>query len=131
MAIVEYCVVLACCCFLHYWRVIILTALQTSTVVYFLRLFLVERGTGRNEHGVVVEWISACVCLVSECSSSWHVLYLFVLFSFGLLSTCVTAGWIFEINLCENSINKNKKATVPCLAPPPWTIFRRCFLVVT
>ena len=58
-------------------------------------LFLVERGTGRNEQGVVVEWISACVwCLVSACSPSWYVLYLFVRFFFGLLSTCVTLGSI-------------------------------------
>ena len=70
----------------------------------FSVVFLVERGTGRNKHGVVVEWISEwCVCLVSACSS-WYVLYLFVRFSFGLLSTCVTTGWIFEISLCENSI---------------------------
>ena len=41
-------------------------------------VILIERGAGRNEHGVVVEWISACVwCLVSACSSSWYVLYLF------------------------------------------------------
>ena len=35
-----------------------------------------------HEHGVVVEWIiSACVwCLVSACSSSWYILYLFVRF---------------------------------------------------
>ena len=46
-------------------------------------------------------------CLVSACSS-WYVLYLFVVrFSFGLLSTCVTTGWIFEISLCENSINQS------------------------
>ena len=68
----------ACCC-LHYWRVVILT----------------------------VEWIPACVCLVLACSSSWYVLYLFVRFSLGLLSTCVTTGWIFEISLCENSIQFN------------------------
>ena len=71
---------------------------------WFQWLFLAERGMGRNEHGVVVEWISAYVCLVSACSSSWYVLYLFVRFSFGLLSTCVTTGWIFEISLCKNSI---------------------------
>ena len=27
-------------CFLHYWRVVILTALQTTTVVYFLSVFV-------------------------------------------------------------------------------------------
>ena len=36
-------------------------------------LFLVERGTGKNEHGVVVEWISTCVwCLVTVCSSRYE-----------------------------------------------------------
>ena len=68
----------AFCCFLHYWRVVILTALQAAIVVYFLCcgcssectdwfqwIFLVERGTGRNEHGVVVVWISARVCVFS------------------------------------------------------------------
>ena len=90
----------AFCCFLNYWRVVILTALQATTVVYFLC-------TGGNGHGVAVVWISACVCLVSACSSSWYVLYLFVRFSFGLLSTCVTTGWIFEISLCEDSIQFN------------------------
>ena len=49
--------------------------------------------------------IRVCVCLVSACSSSWFVLCLFVWFSFGLLSTCVTTGWIFDISLCVNSIN--------------------------
>ena len=44
--------------FLHYWRVVILIALQATTVVYFLC-------TGRNEHDVVVVWISACVCVFS------------------------------------------------------------------
>ena len=96
----------ACCCFLHYWGVVILTAVQTTTVVYFLCcvcssegtdwfqwLFLVGRGTGRNEHGVIVEWISACLwCLVSACSSSVYVLYLFGRFSFGRLSTCVNSA---------------------------------------
>ena len=71
----------------------------------FQCLSLNERGTGRNEHGVVVKWTSACLwCLFSACSSSWYVLYLFVWFSFGLLSTRVTTGWIFEISLCEDSI---------------------------
>ena len=69
---------------------------------------LVERGTGRNGHRFAVEWISACVWyLVPAYSSSWYVLYLFVRFSFGLLSTCVTTGWIFEISLSENSIQFN------------------------
>ena len=107
----------ACFCFLHYWRVVILTAPQTTTVVCssvctdrFQWLFLVERGTGRNEHSVVVEWISARMwCLVSARSSSLYVLYLFVRFCFGLLSTCcATSGWLFEISLCENSINQNQ-----------------------
>ena len=72
-------------------------------------LILVERGTGRNEHGAVVEWISAYVwCLVSACSSSWYVLYLFVRF---FLSTRVTSGWIFEISLSANSINQSTKET--------------------
>ena len=31
----------------------------------FSGYFLVERGAGRNEHGVVVEWIPACVCVFS------------------------------------------------------------------
>ena len=92
----------AFCCFLNYWRVVILTALQATTVVYFLC-------TGGNGHGVAVVWISACVCLVSACSSSWYVLYLFVRFSFGLLSTCVTTGWILEISLCEDSNQLKKK----------------------
>jgi len=127
---VSYCyfflfLLFACCCFLGYWRLVVLTTELSRQVLsrcwfpLLLCLFLwmnrlisvvilVERGTGRNEHGVVVEWISACVwCLVSACSSSWYVLYLFVRFSFGLLSTCVTTGWIFEISLCENSINQS------------------------
>ena len=33
----------------------------------------------------------------------------FVRFSFGLLSTCVTTGWIFEISLCVNSTNQSIK----------------------
>ena len=60
------------------------------------------------------EWTWCCsrmdirVCvLVSACSSSWYVLYLFVRFSYGLLSTCVTTGWIFEITLSVNSINQS------------------------
>ena len=54
---------------------------------------LVERGMGRNEHGAaVVEWISACVVLVSACSSSWYILFNLLCVSFGLLSTCVTTG---------------------------------------
>ena len=32
------------------------------------------------------------------------ILYLFVRF---FLSTCVTSGWIFDISLCENSINQS------------------------
>ena len=51
-------------------------------------------------------------CLVSAYSSSWYVLYLFVWFSFWLLSTCVTTGWIFEISLCANSFNQS---IVSCL----------------
>ena len=36
--------------------------------------FLVERGTGRIEHGLIVAGISLWVwCLVSACSSSWYV----------------------------------------------------------
>ena len=109
----------ACCCFLHYWRVVILTALQKTTVTVFslccvffwmyrmISVFLFS-WTGNGQEWtwcVVVEWISACVCcLVSACSSSWYVLYLFVRFSFELLSTCVATGWIFERSLCENSI---------------------------
>ena len=34
--------------------------------------------------------------------------FLFVWVSLGLLSTCVTTGWIFEISLCENSNKKSK-----------------------
>ena len=81
--------------------------LRTNYLPAIREKILIERRTGRNEHGIVVEWISACVCLVLACSSSWYVLYLFVRFSFGLLSTCVTNGWIFEISLCENSINQS------------------------
>ena len=113
--------VFACCCFLHYWRVVILTALQATTVVYFLCCvcssectdwfqwwFLVERGTGRNEHGVVVEWISTCVwCLVSTCSSSWYVLYFFVWFSFMFMSHCVTSG-------C-GELNERETTTSSCI----------------
>ena len=93
---------IACYCFLSYWWVVILTALQTTTFVYFLCLYVPLnipidfsgyfswKGNGRSEHGVVVvEWISACVwCLVSACSSSWHVLYFWAT-SFELLSTFV------------------------------------------
>ena len=77
------------CCFLHYWRVVILT----------------------------VEWIPVCVCLVSAWSSSWYVLYLFVRFSLGLLSTCVTTGWIFEISSCEDSVKFKFNIWFPLLAP--------------
>ena len=46
---------------------------------------------GRNEHGVVVELISACVwCLVLACSSSWYVLYL----------SCAVFLWAPE-HLCD------------------------------
>ena len=75
------------CCFLHYWRVVILTAIQATTVVYFLC-------TGRNEHGGVVVWISARVCLVSACSSSWYVLYLF----------CAVFLWAPE-HLCDHGLD--------------------------
>ena len=71
---------------------------------WFQRIFLVERETGRNEHGVVVKWISACV--VFNLSVFFVVVcnILIVRFSFGLLSIFVTTGWIFEISLCANSI---------------------------
>ena len=56
-------------------------------------VILVERGAGRNEHGVVVVWISA------------YVLYIFVCAVFlWAPEHCVTTGWIFEISLCENSV---------------------------
>ena len=74
---------------------------------WFQWLFLVEGGTGRSEHGVVVEWISACVwCLVSSCSSLCYVQHVIVRFSFGgrifdgdyltLWSGCERSGWINE-----------------------------------
>ena len=75
----------------------------------------------RNVKNNPLDWVW---CLVSAFSSSWYVLYLlylFVRFSFGLLSTCVTTGWIFEIGVCANSINqsindpprKSKKMRLP------------------
>ena len=55
-------------------------------------VILVERGTGRNKHDVVVEWISAwCVCVVFSLSVFLRrrMYYIYVWFSLGLLSTLV------------------------------------------
>ena len=53
-----------------------------------------------------------CSLLAVSCitDGSWYVLYLFVRFSLGLLSTCcVTTGWIFEICLCEDNSKFKKR----------------------
>ena len=77
----------ACCCFLHYCRVVVLTELSRQLLsrcwfhvllcvfLWMYRLIsvviLVERGQVRNEHGVIVAGISLWVwCLVSACSLS-------------------------------------------------------------
>ena len=75
--------------------------------MYRLISVVIFRGTGNGQ-----EWTWCCSrmdirvqCLVSACSSSWYVLYIFVWFSFGLLSTCVTMGWIFEISYVRIQFN--------------------------
>ena len=58
--------------------------------------------------------IRVCVCLVSACSSSWYVLYLFVRLSFGLLSTSVLlrAGSLTSAYVrIQSSINHNLTST--------------------
>ena len=57
-------------------------------------VILVERGTGRNEHGVVVEWISACVVF------SFSVFFVVVCTIF----ICAVVLWAPE-HLCDHVLD--------------------------
>ena len=62
----------AFCCFLNYWRVVILTALQTTTVVYFLSVFVplnvpTDFREVKNTVYILLETISKSTS-TSECS---------------------------------------------------------------
>ena len=74
----------SCCCLFPLLLWVFLWMYRLISVVIF----------SRNEHGVVVEWMSACVCLVSACWSSWYVLYLFERSEF-LIRTLQKKGCVF------------------------------------
>ena len=76
-------------------------------------VILLERGTGRNKHGVVIEWIlSACVwCLVSACSLSWlSTLFICAVFLWAPEHLC-DIGLDIGDELNERLINNNRKTT--------------------
>ena len=71
---------------------------QLLLLISSVVLFLIEWGTGRNGHGVVVEWTSACMwCLVSACSSSWYVLL--------RIFICTDFFWAPE-HLCDHGLDR-------------------------